>query len=341
MVLRLIEIVLPTSQENHSQLQEIIDEHDILDYWEMALDENLFLVRILLVAAETESLLDELEDAFGGLENFRIFMINVKATLPRIKNDKEVQEEMLDEIEEEEKVERISREELYANVSQLMDSPLIFTVLMILAALVAATGALKDNVAVIIGAMIIAPMLSPIVGFSLATVLADHDLAKKSSYFNFLGIGVGFIAAFIVGLLVVVDPTVPSISLRSDVAVGSILLAFASGVAGSLAFTTALSSILIGVMISVALLPPLAIAGLLAGAGYYELALGAGLLFLTNLVGVNFAGVLTFWMQGIKPLDEEEEKEAKKYTYLALMGWSIILIALLIQIYARNGLNFI
>ncbi|MEW6011150.1 MAG: TIGR00341 family protein [Methanobacterium sp.] len=336
MVLRLMEIILPSSEVNLPQLNSLLEDHQILGYWEVGLTEELILVRVLLPAIETESLLDKIEDAFGGLEGFRIFIINVKATLPRVNSNNNPAEEMAEEIEDEKKVERVSREELYSSISQLMDSPLIFTVLMILASLVAAIGALKDNVAVIIGAMIIAPMLSPNVGFALSTVLSDKDLAQKSIYFNALGIFIGFIIAFIIGLMVPVDPTVPSISIRSDLAMGSVVLAFASGVAGSLAFTTALSSILIGVMISVALLPPLVIVGLLAGAGYYELAVGAGLLFITNLVGVNFAAVLTFWVQKIKPLDKEEAISARKYTYGALIAWGVILFALLILVFARN-----
>lgn len=336
MVLRLMEIILPSSEVNLPQLNSLLEDHEILGYWEVGLTEELILVRVLLPAIETESLLDKIEDAFGGLEGFRIFIINVKATLPRVNSNNNPAEEMAEEIEDEKKVERVSREELYSSISQLMDSPLIFSVLMILASLVAAIGALKDNVAVIIGAMIIAPMLSPNVGFALSTVLSDKDLARKSIYFNALGIFIGFIIAFIIGLMVPVDPTVPSISIRSDLAMGSVVLAFASGVAGSLAFTTALSSILIGVMISVALLPPLVIVGLLAGAGYYDLSAGAGLLFITNLVGVNFAAVLTFWVQKIKPLDNEEAKSARKYTYGALIAWGVILFALLMLVFARN-----
>ncbi len=337
MVLRLIEIILPSSEVNLPQLNSILKEHEILGYWEVDLKEELILVRVLLPAIETESLMDKIEDAFGGLEGFRIFIINVKATLPRISSKNNLSEELIEEIEDEKKkVERVSREELYSSISQQMDSPLIFSVLMILASLVAAIGVLNDNVAVIIGAMIIAPMLSPNVGFALSTVLSDKDLAQKSIYFNALGIFIGFIFAFLIGLLVPVDPNVPSISIRSDLAVGSVLLAFASGVVGSLAFTTALSSILIGVMIAVALLPPLVIVGLLAGAGYYDLAVGAGLLFITNLVGVNFAAVLTFWVQKIKPLDKEEAKSGRKYTYSALIIWGAILIVLLVLVFARN-----
>ncbi|MBU4534977.1 MAG: hypothetical protein KKF16_03940 [Euryarchaeota archaeon] len=67
--------------------------------------------------------MDKIEDALGDLEGFRIFIINVKATLPRINSNNNPAEEMAEEIEDEKKVERISREELYSSISQLMDFP--------------------------------------------------------------------------------------------------------------------------------------------------------------------------------------------------------------------------
>jgi uncharacterized hydrophobic protein (TIGR00341 family) len=154
----------------------------------------------------------------------------------------------------------------------------------------------------IIGAMVIAPLLGPNMGLSLATVLRDYDLALSALKSIILGVGTAIVISFIVGSLVSFDPSIPAIALRTDVAIAGIFLAFASGMAGSIAFTTDVSSALIGVMVAVALLPPLAVFGLLLGAGYYYLAIGAFLLFLVNLVCINLSGVLTFYVQRIKPL---------------------------------------
>ncbi|HAT2140623.1 TPA: DUF389 domain-containing protein, partial [Legionella pneumophila] len=103
-------------------------------------------------------------------------------------------------------------------------------------------------------------------------------------------------------------------------------------------FTTGVSAALIGVMVSVALLPPLLVAcGLLLGAGYGVLALGALYLFLMNFVCVNLSGVAMFLVQGIRPLSWWERGRAKKATLIAIGLWSITLASLIILILLLNN----
>jgi hypothetical protein len=94
------------------------------------------------------------------------------------------------------------------------------------------------------------------------------------------------------------------------VGLGDIAVALASGCAGALAFTTGVSATLIGVMVAVALLPPLVTFGLLLGGGNLDLATGALSLFLMNLICVNLAGVATFLVQGIRPASWWEKDQA-------------------------------
>lgn len=109
--------------------------------------------------------------------------------------------------------------------------------------------------------MVIAPLLGPNMGLSLATVLKDRDLARISITSIMIGIVIAIVVSFIIGVIVHFDPSITAITLRTDVAVGTIFLAFASGIAGSVAFTSDISSALIGVMVAVALLPPLVVFG--------------------------------------------------------------------------------
>ncbi|MGC1951284.1 MAG: DUF389 domain-containing protein, partial [Gammaproteobacteria bacterium] len=102
----------------------------------------------------------------------------------------------------------------------------------------------------------------------------------------------------------------------------------ASGCAGALAFTTGVSATLIGVMVAVALLPPLVTFGLLLGGGHSALAMGALSLFLMNLICVNLAGVMTFLVQGIRPAIWWEKDRAVKATRLAILLWVALLAAL-------------
>ncbi len=81
-------------------------------------------------------------------------------------------------------------------------------------------------------------------------------------------------------------------------------------------------------MVAVALLPPLAATGLLLGSRQIDPATGAALLFLTNLICVNLAGVTTFVIQGIQPARWWEANRAKKATGFAIVLWTVLLLAL-------------
>ena len=96
----------------------------------------------------------------------------------------------------------------------------------------------------------------------------------------------------IIGMLVQVDPASPELASRNGVGLRDIAVALVSGCAGALAFTTGVSTTLIGVMVE--LLPPLVAFGLLLGGSHLALAMGALSLFLVNLISVNLAGVTTF-----------------------------------------------
>jgi uncharacterized hydrophobic protein (TIGR00341 family) len=133
----------------------------------------------------------------------------------------------------------------------------------------------------------------------------------------------------LIGVLVHVDPTLSEVASRTRVGFGDIAVALASGCAGALAFTTGVSATLIGVMVAVALLPPLVTFGLLLGGGNLELATGALSLFLMNLICVNLAGVATFLVQGIRPASWWEKDRAVKATRIAIVLWMALLAALI------------
>jgi uncharacterized membrane protein len=89
-------------------------------------------------------------------------------------------------------------------------------------------------------------------------------------------------------------------------------------------------------MVAVALLPPLVTLGMLMGAGRWDMALGALLLLLVNLICINLAGVVTFLARGIRPLTWWEEKRAKKATKRAIAVWTILLLLLVLVIFVSQ-----
>jgi len=200
--------------------------------------------------------------------------------------------------------------------------------MIVLAAIVAAIGLTKDNVAVIIGAMVIAPLLGPNVALSFATTVGDRVLGINALKTNLAGICIAFLVSFILGYFISIDPGTKEIASRTVVSYADILLALASGVAAALSITSGVPSVLIGVMVSVALIPPLVVFGLLLGSGNFLLAMKALELVAINMICINIAGVVTFLLQGVRPLNWWEASKAKKATLYAIIIWVSLLLLL-------------
>lgn len=310
---------------------ELLEGREVLGRWRDT-DAGQIVLHLLVPAEETESIMDRFEQQFVSTKGFHVILFPVDAVLPRPKPEPKPEQGKETVPPEPEEVkygkQRINREELYAQVTEGLDTSLVFVGMGILSAVVAAVGLLRNDVAVIIGAMVIAPLLLPNVAMSLATTLADFILMRRAVVTNIVGIGVAFICAVAVGLLFTVDATVPSIASRTKLGPADIILAMAAGAAGALAFTQGLPGAVIGVMVAVALMPPLVVCGMLVGEGDFSSASGALLLTTANLICINLAGVSTFLAQGVRPRSWWEAKQAKKATWRAILVW-IVLLAIL------------
>lgn len=324
MALRLVEVVVPG--ELRDGIDEAVTEHRLLDCWSEELVDGRVRVGFLIESGAAEPLLDELEERYGDSEGFRVLVQAVEASLPR---PEPVGEEPPGPAQEEAGTGvRIAREELHAELSDSSRLTPVYLALTGLSAAVCAVGLILDDVAVVIGAMVIAPILGPLVALSLATTLADVDLAADGARTGLVGIGIAFLVALTIGLWAPVAPDIPAVAARSSVNFGHVGLALAAGSAGTLAFTTGTAAAVIGVMVAVALVPPLVAAGLLLGAGYTAAAGGAFLLLATNLICVNLAGVLTFLVQGVRPNRWWEAERAQKATRISVVVWTLLLAAL-------------
>jgi uncharacterized hydrophobic protein (TIGR00341 family) len=219
-------------------------------------------------------------------------ILSVEATLPRPESaEKEIKEE---NIHKEKSRKRISIEELYQRMTGLSVISKKFIVMTTVASFVAAIGLLKDDVAVIIGSMVIAPLLGPNISLSLATTLADVKLAKRAAITNLTGFLLVLTIGVVMGVFMTVDPEISQIATRSDVSHFYIFLALAAGVAGAYSITTGVAEAFVGVMVAVALLPPLVAGGLLFGGKYWFEGAEAILLCFVNIVCINLSGVITF-----------------------------------------------
>jgi uncharacterized hydrophobic protein (TIGR00341 family) len=328
MALRLIEMVLTV--QDGEDVPELLKEHKVLEHRQVRLSDGEVLVRILLDAEQSEDVLDLLEKRYAGKEGNRMVILAVEATLPR--PTPEPVATSAQALTEEKPPERISREELYEDIKNGALFSRVYLTMVVLSTIVAIVGLQHNSVAIIIGAMVIAPHLGPNVALALATTLGDMPLARQALTTNLSGIAATTLLSVIIGAMVHVDPTVSEIALRTRVGFGDVALALASGCAGALAFTTGVSATLIGVMVAVALLPPLVAFGLLLGGWHPALAMGALLLFLVNLISINLSGVVTFLVQGIHPATWWEKDQAEKATHTAISLWAALLAILLILI---------
>lgn len=329
MAFRLIEVILP--KEKKEETEELLKKFEVMDYEYDESSDTHLKFNIIVEQDKSEELLETLQKKYSKLENFRIIIIPVEAVIPLPENEETKQKN--------DQEGRISREEIYTKVSEMSELSKIYMILMGASALVASIGLLNDDVAVIIGAMIITPLIGPSIGLSLANVMGNRKFAYKAIKTNLIGILIASIISIIVGIVFTVNPQNPSIVLRTDVARGSFFLALASGLAGSLAITSGLTSAFVGVMIAVALLPPLAAFGLLIGSGNYFLALGAILLFSVNFVCINLTATISFIMQKIEPLEEKELIDAKRIRRISVIMWILLLIVLYAIITFQRSLN--
>jgi uncharacterized hydrophobic protein (TIGR00341 family) len=328
MALRLIEMVL--QEKDGAELRDLLKEHQVLEHRQLRLPDGEVLVRILLDAEQNEAVLDLLENRYTGEAGNRVVVLPVEATLPRAEPKPEPETTAApDQPSSEEKPSgRIGREELYEDIKDAAQCSRVYLAMVVLSTIVAAIGLYYNSVAIIIGAMVIAPLLGPNMALALATTLGDLTLLRRALLTALTGIAMTMVLSVIIGVLLQVDPATPEIASRNGVGLGDITVALASGAAGALAFTTGVSTTLIGVMVAVALLPPLVAFGLLLGGGHAALAMGALSLFLMNLICVNLAGVTTFLVQGIRPATWWEKDRAVKSTRIAIVLWAVLLAGL-------------
>lgn len=324
MPLRLIEVTVPSAKAE--EIPGWLGERSVLALWRQEISPNASLVKILLEAKETEPVLDELEKNLGAVDGFRAILTSVEATLPRPPEPEDSESEQPEA--EAKSAERISREELYNDISEGARITGVYLVTVVLSTVVGSIGLIRDDLAVIIGAMVIAPLLGPNVSLALGTALGDTALIRRSLRTNLAGLLTALALAVLLALFLEVDPSVPSLASRTRATLGDIALALASGSAGALAFTSGIPAALIGVMVAVALLPPLAAAGLLAGSGRLEAALGAFLLVAVNVICVNLAGVVTFLAQGVRPRAWWDADRARRASRNAILLWAALLALL-------------
>jgi len=309
MILRIAEIYVP--RKYTEQIKSIPGMETVIDRWEFIVDEEYAMVRILGQASEIESLLDILQSQFAHFSRFRILVLPVETTIPK-KEEPSKEEEVVEDATAKTRIKRIYREELHDDIVGFTHLSWEYVIMVILSSTVASIGLIRSSAPIIIGAMVIAPFLGPNMALALSVTLADFSLAKKALKVTVVGCFVALVFSVLLGMIFTIDPQIPEIAFRTEVGISDIMLALASGTAAALSMATGTALPLVGVMVAVAMLPPLVTFGMLLGEGEWVLANRALLLFLTNIICVNLSGVLTYVFCGIRPRTWFQADQARK-----------------------------
>jgi uncharacterized hydrophobic protein (TIGR00271 family) len=232
-------------------------------------------------------------------------------------------------------IERIERT-LFFEKPELRPRLIRFFMLILFASVIATGGLIGDSVASVIGAMIIAPLMTPIMGITVALVMGSGPRAWRCAILVAAGIAVAVTVGLLFSWLMPHgwDPTTSSqVIARTSPRLLDLVVALASGGAGAYALSRVdVADALPGVAIAISLVPPLNTAGVLLAGGETDLAKGAALLFITNFAAILLAGTVTFVLTGLAQGVGRSRRELRNS--LLAIGGLIVLIAIPL---AANG----
>ena len=216
------------------------------------------------------------------------------------------------------------RERIIEDITESASPAFDFFLLVVLSCSIATMGLVTDSPAVIIGAMLVAPLMSPIIGLGLASITGKARLAESALLA--LGTGAG-LAVLLSAIMTLVNRSLPFVALyelpgevlaRTHPSPIDLVIALAGGLAAAYAMTRPnISAALPGVAIATALMPPLCTVGIGLALENWGVAGGALLLFITNAITIAFAAAFIFFLQGFAPRRRAEGQIAARSLLIA------------------------
>ena len=215
-------------------------------------------------------------------------------------------------------------------ISEASEPGLRFYILVIVSTMIAGFGLTMNSTAVIIGAMLVAPLMTPIFGMALALIRGDAYLLGKASQAEIAGVAAAVAMGFILGLVYPsLEPT-PEMISRTQPQLFDLMVAIFSGFAGAYALVDEkISPALPGVAIATAIVPPLANTGLCFAVGAYAGGVGSFLLFFSNFLSILLVASIVFWFFGMtgKYHDLGKEVVIRRFS-LPVLGFFIVAVVL-------------
>lgn len=220
---------------------------------------------------------------------------------------------------------RIEQEDVVRTARTMASFNIDYWVLIMVSAVIATLGLLLNSGAVIIGAMLVAPLMQPLIGISVGVTIGNLRILQTAVPTLLIGVFSALGLAFVIGLLTPIDIITPEMAGRGNPSLLDAGVALASGIVG--AYATArkdIPSALAGVAIAAALVPPLCTVGLGIGIDDSDLAFGAGVLFVTNIISIILAGAIVFSWMGLTP--DRQDDTSKRRSVISITSSIIITI---------------
>ena len=230
----------------------------------------------------------------------------------------------------------VEQNELLWNAQKSSDTNLDYTVMIILSAGLATLGLLTNSVAVIIGAMLVAPLMSPISGFSTGMATGLLELTRRASLTLLQGVILSLLISIGMGFFLPIDTPTSEMLSRGSPGVLDAAVALVSGLVAAYASARkGIPAALAGVAIAAALMPPLCTIGLGVALQRVDLAIGSTLLFLANITFIIASQYITFLWLGMRPDKSREGVTAN----LTRVWWGVLatLTALVFIIFVQLG----
>nr|WP_317176088.1 TIGR00341 family protein [Halovivax sp. KZCA124] len=212
-----------------------------------------------------------------------------------------------------------------------------YVVMMVLSMFVATAGLLLDSPAVVVGSMVIAPLIGPALGASVGTVINDHALFRRAIKQQAIGLSVGVVTATVFAFVIRTTGLVPPMTDLFDISeiegrltpdLLSLVIAIGAGVAGAWTLTAGTSVALVGVMMAVAVVPPLGVVGIGIAWGFPSVALAASVLVLVNMLTINITSLAVLWYKGYRPESWFQQNEARITTAKCTVVLAVTIIVL-------------
>jgi len=296
-----IQISLPNEPKSHSEslikaLNEKLNIKNII----LLEGKNNSLVIIRCNKTKVAGVLEVLNEIGVGTIFGIIDVLDLDVTIPELKEE---ESDVTDEIKS-----RVSVEEIESTLKEGMQLNLNYYIFIIIAAFIAGTGLILNSTAIIIGAMIISPLMGPILGVSYGMISKNYLLVKKGILGQILGIliaiGIGIVLASLAFLVYSSPSLTYEMQNRNFPTIFDLIVSIGAGLAVGFAITGRIQSSLVGIAIAVSLMPPAVNVGITLIYGNVLLSFGSFILLMSNIIAINLTALMVFKIKKIKILQK-------------------------------------